>query len=192
MPQILQKTPAILTKIKEYTLYVFSSVAHLNASMSLSNNQTVHDVHEMMEVHHVLLRLYLCISVTWCSWKFHLVLMEVLACIDGIFNFALALLHCILTQVRQHNLSWWRQVMMCWRTLLDLFRCTVTKLWMQEAFTHMHVLMEDLRGCTLWHVHISIQFQVNPVHNLVQGSPPNKPQTLSRHTLSLANSSRSS
>ncbi len=35
----------------------------------------------------------------------HHVLMEVLACIDGIFNFAPALLHCILTQVRQHNLS---------------------------------------------------------------------------------------
>ena len=35
----------------------------------------------------------------------HHVLMEVLACIDGMFKFAPALLHCILTQVRQQNLS---------------------------------------------------------------------------------------
>ena len=59
----------------------------------------------------------------------HHVLMEVLACIDGIFSFAPALLHCILTQSETtQSLMMKTGNDVLTKTLLDLFCCTVTEL----------------------------------------------------------------
>ena len=83
----------------------------------------------------------------------HDMLMEVLACIDGIFNFALALLHCILTSETTQSF-----MMKTGNDVLTDFTGFVSlhcdkALNARGLHTYACTDGKDLRGCTCSHQH---------------------------------------